>query len=192
MTDFKSIDEYKNYADKLRLSELKDIERKIDRYKYKDRYDLLISIIKEKESGSIAEEYINNKTYYPPGVRIIYNVYKFIVIIGAIVLPIAILLKHKLTSTNVIFAIIFVLSVDVVILYGISRKKPWIVLLVLFYSYISLLSELFKMLAKKDIEFSVVDLCLNFAYTVFIIYSIYVFSRKDTKLYFKHQDNVVI
>ena len=192
MNDFKSIYEYQAYAERLQLSELRDIARGIDKYKYKDRYDLIIYLIKEKEAENIVEDNASIRKYYPPGVKVICNTYIFLVVLAIIVLPIAILIKHKYASNINIVTVLAYMIVHIIIIYGILFRKTWVVLLVLFYSYMTLFGNLLNMLSKKDVGVSIGDLCFNFAYIVFLIYSIFVFSKKDAKKYYNYQDNVVI
>lgn len=80
-----------------------------------------------------------------------------------------------------------------VIIYGINKKKIWLVPFVLFYAYLSLLRELALVALTEVTAINMLgQKFVHMVLAVFFIYLVVVFSRKETKLYYEEKGQTII
>ena len=127
----------------------------------------------------------------PKGVKNVQHLY--LAIIG--ILPFIILINTFFYSVSIsyFFQMLFMYLLNLGIYYGISRIKNWVVILVLLVSYWGALQSVMGLLQPySDVSELIESRIFSTLFICFFVYQIIVFSRKETKEYFKVKGKVII
>lgn len=185
MTEFNSLDEYKNLIKKLSLNELLQIEQNIDRSRYPERLEVLRQMIAEKDG----REPILNKekeALYPKGITVIKRIYFIIGLLITLSICLKILSDLSFINDIKLLSALFNLFVITGIYFGIKMIKPWVVILVLLYSYLGLLFTLFELTEYSETTIKLIfDRTIALSFIIFFLYQIFLFSKKEIKDFFK-------
>ena len=183
--DFSSVDEYREYAKTLSLHDLHDILRNIDREKHPERYEIIAGIAAEK--GSTVPGHIA----YPKGVILIRNIFIALFILLAISLTINLLLGSiQPDLRNILMAMLSILIIASIIA-GIHYVKPWVVTLILWFSYLSL-ARLFLETMGGTATPRPGHPISTLLFAIFCASQIVIFSKATTKSYFRHSGTDII
>ena len=127
-----------------------------------------------------------DRSQIPSGINLIRTVYLFLAM-GALFLLAILLAKKDSTTAEIINGLMY-LSIYISVIFGIYKRKSWLVLLILLHSYWSVgWSFLYvmgaevadtKILAKKLFQLMAI---------AFYIYQIFIFSKEETKQYYKEK-----
>jgi hypothetical protein len=123
----------------------------------------------------------------PDGIRFIRGVYWFFVVggflsVGALVTGLTSTEKASLAETS------FGLMTNTLILYGLMKRKYWLVSLILFYSSLLLITNFLHVTGETAINSSMIAKKIgSFLLALFSIYQVCIFMRKDTKLFFNEK-----
>ena len=182
--EHKSTADYYKRIKGLSLDELKDIEKNIDREKYSDRYDTAKELIEiKKELSPSIDISTDLEKNFPKGVKFIENAYLIYIIIFVFGLVYKIAFKDS--DNTVLPGVIIHLFVIATIYYGITMIKQWVVVLIKLYAYMSLLHVMFSFAENhSDMISLLTNRTLSLLFLCFLIYQIFVFSKKETKLFF--------
>jgi hypothetical protein len=134
----------------------------------------------------------NNINSLPKGIRFIRGAYWFLVAGGSLVLvgKLAGLPSVQKYSTAVIS---FNTLIDLAILFGIYKKKVWLVPLLLLYAYLNIMGRLALVVLPQASDIRMLEgRFVHMMLAVFCIYQVIVFSRKETKLYYSEKGQTII
>lgn len=82
----------------------------------------------------------------------------------------------------------FTMAINVLILYGLQKRKQWVVSLILFFSAWTLFSSFIRVVGETASTSAMMkQKVAAFLFALFSIYQLYVFRRKETKLYFSQK-----
>lgn len=132
-------------------------------------------------------EKILESSQLPKGVRFISGVYCFLVVRGLLIfiaifsgLESAKKLSAAETSLTTIIALL--------IIYGLQKRKNWVVSLILFFSAWALFSSFVRVVGEAATTSSMMKQKIaSFLFALFSIYQLYVFRQKETRLYFNQR-----
>lgn len=132
-------------------------------------------------------EETSNSSNLPGGVRFIRGVYWFLVVCGLLMFT-AMFAGLESASKMSVAETSFMMAINVLILYGLQKRKQWVVSLILFFSAWTLFSNFIRVVGETA---STSDMMKQkvaaFLFALFSIYQLYVFRRKKTKLYFSQK-----
>ena len=121
------------------------------------------------------------------GVRFIRGAYWFLVVCGLLMFT-AMIAGLESANKMSVAETSFTMSINLLILYGLQKRKHWVVSLVLFFSAWTLFSNFLRVVGETA---STSDMMKQkvaaFVYALFSIYQLYVFEKKETKLYFSQK-----
>jgi hypothetical protein len=140
-----------------------------------------------------AEMMIENDMNSPPnGIHLIRRVFWLLLIVGIITL-LAKLVSFPIVQKYTVAVLAFNSLMYATIIYGIDKKKIWLVPFLLFYAYLSLLGEIITVVFTEatDIDMLVQKL-FHMILAVFFIYLVIVFSRRETKTYYSEKGQTII
>jgi hypothetical protein len=133
------------------------------------------------ESNSINRE-VTEISSLPKNVRFIQGVYWFLVVGGLIAFI------EDLVGGSAINELSLTTAINLLILYGLQKRKQWVVSLVLFFSAWTLFSSFLRVVgetaATSDMLKQKVAALL---FALFSIYQLYIFRGKEAKLYFSQK-----
>lgn len=190
--EHKSIADYKKYIEGFSLDKLQGIERDIDREKYSDRYNAVKELIEINKVLSPSIDFSTDlEKDFSKGVKFIENVYLIYIVFFVFVLVFKFTFKD---SDNIVLPeIILKLFVIATIYYGIRMIKKWVVILIKLYAYMSLLLVMLSFAENySDILSLVTNRAVSFLFVCFLIYQIFIFSKKETRLFFNDSGRTII
>jgi uncharacterized membrane protein len=83
--------------------------------------------------------------------------------------------------------------VESFLLFGIYKRSIWVVPFALFYSAITLAQNVLDLLGRKSSNINIFAWdCAALSIALFCIYQIIVFSRSETRMYFKERGQLII
>ncbi len=83
--------------------------------------------------------------------------------------------------------------IGITVLFGIYKRKTWTVPLVLFFSCWNLAISFLHVIGKKAVDIGMLERkFIHLSSALFCIYQILVFTRKETKAYFREKGQTVI
>lgn len=122
----------------------------------------------------------------PKNVRFIRGVYWFLVVCGLLIF-IEDLVGESAINISIAESSLTT-AINLLILYGLQKRKQWVVSMVLYFSAWTLFSSFLRVVgeaaATSDMMMQKVAALL---FALFSIYQIHVFRRKETKLYFSQK-----
>ena len=134
----------------------------------------------------------HNVNNLPRGIRFIKGAYWFLVVAG----PLAILGKLAgLPSVQKYSTAVMAFNslLDLAILFGIYKKRSWLVPLVLFYAYLNIVGRLALVVLPQVSDIKMLEgKVVHLMFAVFCIYQVIVFSKKETKLYYSEKGQTII
>ena len=132
-------------------------------------------------------EEVPQNSKLPRGVRIIRGIYWFLVICGLLLfinMITGIESANKLSVAETSLTMI----INLLILYGLQKRKNWVVLLVLYFSAWTLLSNFLRVVGETPTTADMMKQKLaSLMFALFSIYQLYVFRRKETKQIFNQK-----
>jgi hypothetical protein len=127
----------------------------------------------------------------PAGIRFIRGVYWFFIAGGLLLLTTMITGLESADKVS-LAETTFGLTINTLILYGIKKRMHWLVSLILFYSTWTLFSNFLHVIGQTATNSTmIVQKIGSFLFALFAIYQIYIFTRKDTKLYFNEKGQTI-
>lgn len=185
MLDYRSLQEYEAYVRNLNLGQLRDIANHIDRFKYPDRYQLVIAVIGEREESlHLAPSITPIAPDIPKGVVFIRSTYGFFLVMGGLALPYGIWFREKPFSIADVLQFGFNWLVYLTIYLGIKYRKSWVQTLVLFMAWIGLITSFLSMSNRSSNSQMIIGEVSHLLFGAFFAYQLYIFSKKSTKDYF--------
>ncbi len=83
--------------------------------------------------------------------------------------------------------------IGITVLFGIYKRKTWTVPLVLFFSSWNLATSFLHVIGEKAVDIGMFEIkFVHIIGALFCIYQILVFTRKETKAYFREKGQMVI
>ncbi len=142
----------------------------------------------------MSENHLHQEPPYavPKGIRLIRGIYWFFVVGRSFVLigKVAGFWKNREIFPEVM---LFSLLIESTILVGIYKKKSWLVPLALFYSYLTLAFNFFDVMSQRSLNTKMLAENLSgLVLALFCLYQIVVFSRSETKTYYKEKSQTII
>jgi hypothetical protein len=137
-------------------------------------------------------ENVLNSSDMPTGVGLICGVYWVTLIAGVFVLTFISVGMVESPRKYYTAEILLGLMTNVMILYGLNKRKNWIPPFILFYSTWGLFSQFIRIVGQSATSSS--SLTTNFGRFLsgmFFVYQIYLFTRKDIKLYFREKGQTI-
>lgn len=128
----------------------------------------------------------------PKGIRFIRGAYWFLVACG--ILAFLGKLAHLPSVQKYSVAVIsFNSLVHLAILFGIYKKKIWLVPLILLYSYLNIVGLLVLVVLTQASDIAMLkEKVVHIIVALFWIYQVIVFSRKETRLYYRERGQTII
>ena len=128
---------------------------------------------------------------YPPGVELIRNLYFFMVLFIAFLSLFFLLSKDYSRFWNDFLKVIFCFLA----FYGIDKRKKWTVPVVLFLSAWGLINFLFYVFSPDRIQEGqivyYISTLTGVLFLIFYIYSIFIFSKRQTRIFFKEKGKYI-
>ena len=127
----------------------------------------------------------------PPGVHFIRTVYLIYAVLGTIVLLLSLFVidGRGMQWLQWVVSITFIW----VILYGIFKIKSWVVALVLIYASLAFIAVLLKFFEfNPETVFDVIRQTLLLLPECFFVFQIIIFSKRETKQFFKEKEATFI
>ena len=128
----------------------------------------------------------------PKGMRFIRGAYWFLVVCGPLVIlgKFAGLQSVQKSSTAIVA---FNLLVDLTILFGIYKKKTWLVPLVLLYASLNIVGRLALVVLPQATDIKMIEKkFVDIVFALFCMYQVIIFSRKETKHYYSEKGQTII
>jgi hypothetical protein len=123
----------------------------------------------------------------PGNVRFIRGVYWFLAVCGLLIFIID-LVELDSAKINSIAESSLMIVINLLILYGLHKKKKWVVPLVLYFSAWTLFSSFIRVVGETTTTSDMMKQKVSwFLFALFSIYQLYVFRQKETKLYFSQK-----
>jgi hypothetical protein len=123
----------------------------------------------------------------PVGIRFIRGAYWFFVA-GGLLLFVAMIAGLESANKISVAETSFGLTIYILILYGIHKRKNWLVSLILFYSSWTLISSFIRVVGDAPVDSTMLKQKIGaFLIALFSIYQIYIFRRRDTKQFFSEK-----
>jgi hypothetical protein len=133
--------DYQVYIESLPFDALLSIEKDIDQSRFPDRHRLVADLIeKHRKDGTIqySQTYLDNLRY-PWGVRFIRSINAFILFAAIASLLLKALSGNIRINLETVLNLTSGLALSALVVYGLFREKPWVVIMVLLSSYMGLL-----------------------------------------------------
>ena len=131
-------------------------------------------------------------TYIPVGIRFFRGIYCFFVSFGLLVL-LAKSLGYEIAKKVSVAQILLGLIIDLAILMGFYRRKPWLVPLILIDASWNLIWRFFHVVGGDALDANM--LAQKFGHLIFAFlfsYQIYFFTKRETKAYFRWNGQILI
>jgi hypothetical protein len=126
---------------------------------------------------------------YPPGVDIIKDIYFGLLFI----FPFGFVMGVVFSDISIMFSNAIIFFVYLAAYYGLSRKKAWAVPFVLIISTWGLLNSLLKLLTPSSglMDLSI-KLIFDSLFFIFSFYSVFIFSKSETRHFFKAKGKILV
>ena len=182
---FRNNDEYREYANTLSDKDLHDILRNISKEHHPEGYRIIARLAKEKrDSGAVI-------LAYPKGAILIRNIYIGLLLLLAFSVFVNLLAEGDQAGRQGILMLMLNAIVFGSIVAGIHLVKPWVVTLVLWFSYLTL-ARLVLVALSGNANTPPGHPASTLLYAVFCAYQIAIFSSATTKKFFKHRGTDII
>lgn len=123
----------------------------------------------------------------PRGVRLIRGVYWFLVVCGLLLFTAMLTGLESANKTSTVETS-FTMIINLLILYGLQKRKHWVVTLVLYFSAWTLFSNFIRVIGETASTSAMMkQKVASFLFALFSIYQLYVFRQKETKQYFSQK-----
>jgi hypothetical protein len=128
----------------------------------------------------------------PKGLRLIQGIYWFNVLARTAVLTGKAAGLWKEREIYPAFMIVSIL-IESILLFGIYKRKSWLVPLALIYSYLNLAWGFYDVMVQRALDTKMLGQNLaGLLLALFCIYQIAIFSRPETKQYYKEKGTTLI
>lgn len=123
----------------------------------------------------------------PRNVRFIRGVYWFLAVCGLLIFVMDLAGIDSAKNISIPESS-FTMVINLLILYGLQKKKNWVVSLVLYFSAWTLFSSFIRVVGETASTSDMMKQKVSwFIFALFSIYQLYVFRQKETKLYFSQK-----
>lgn len=127
----------------------------------------------------------------PYGIDIIKNINFLLAIIGTIISLFGLFVINEPLWEWI--QIVFYTSIIWLIFYGMAKVKSWVVIFILFYSYLSLLWSCIEFFTiQPATSFDLLKKGILILFTFFFLFQIFIFSKSEVKEYFKSKGKYLI
>lgn len=132
-------------------------------------------------------EEVSDSSNLPRGVKFIRGAYWFLAVGGLLIFTAmfaGLESVSKISGAETAFTMI----INLLILYGLQKRKHWVVSLILFFSAWTLFSSFIRVVGETASTSAMMKQKVgSFVIALFSIYQLYVFRQKETKEYFSQK-----
>jgi hypothetical protein len=140
-----------------------------------------------EESQTISSDY-----QYPSGVLLIKNIYIFLLIAVPLLIFVNAISDETSLGISTLLKSIFLFLIYVNIYFGIQKIKSWVVVLVLVCSYFGVVDTLLSFFSIQANTGDIADRLFHILLFCFYSYQIIIFSKKETRKFFRESGTTII
>jgi len=187
--------DFQAYIQNMPFDVLLGLEKEIDRSRFPDRHQMVMDRIeKHRNNNTIqySQSYLDNLRY-PEGVRFIRSMNAFMLCAAIVGLVFKAANGSLRINTETVFGITSGLAFSSLVVYGLFREKSWVVVMVLLSSYFRILQAFIDYYTDQGAPMDrVIHSGVLMAFVLFYAFQIVVFSRKETRAFYKEKGTVLV
>jgi hypothetical protein len=187
--------DFQAYVQNMPFDVLLGLEKEIDRSRFPDRHRMVTDLIeKHRKNNTIqySQSHLDNLRY-PEGVRFIRSVNVFMLCATVVGIVFKTANGSLSINTQTVFVITANLLFSSLVVYGLFREKSWVVVMVLLSSYFRILQAFIEYYTDQGAPMDrVLHSGVLMAFLLFYAFQIVVFSRKETRAFYKEKGMVLV